>query len=259
MMALKCGGFSVAPDIVHPLNENEVMIVADKAKVETAESGTPETKSPNEQSAARKRSFRAQVTRSVKRTTIVVAISFVACVGIVGAAWAFVVNEVGTSFNLFTSKEVVVSVVENDVVMNVDEIEMAFGESAKRVGLAIPELKSDAYVRVTFTPQIVALDSPDENSVFEFFDGGSLSEPIDNKAVFADITLHFTDGWEADWLYQDGFFYYREVLEAGTKSPELLQGVTQAGTIEGTVEVVITAEGIQPQTAAVQSAWGVSL
>ena len=93
---------------------------------------------------------------------------------------------------------------------------------------------------------------------------GTLSEPVSNKMVFGDITLHFVNGWEADWFYQNGFFYYRKVLDPGVQTPQLLTGITLASGKEAdyqdiAAKVDVLADILQTEGGAAATEWGISI
>lgn len=205
------------------------------------------------------RSLKASVLRSGRRALLVLLFAAIASLGVVGAAWAYLISDAGTKYNIFTSQDIAVSIVENDVVMETNTAEVPLGETTKRIGLSIPSMKSDAIVRVTFTPQVVSADSTESTLIYEFFNGGAMQKPVNNQVVFDDITLHFTANWETDWIYKDGFFYYRHILEAGSRTPNLLSGVTTADTTGKTIELVVSAEGMQAHPDEALQEWGVTI
>lgn len=207
----------------------------------------------------RKRPIRSMVSRVGIGAFAAIAAALLWCCVIVGTAWAQMSNETETRFNVFASRDLQIVIVENGVPVDAGQKTVSFGEANKRVALEIPSGRSDAAVRLTFAPQIAAQDSTEDDPTYYFFNGGTLSEPVNDQVVMGDITLHMTPGWKLDWIYQEGFFYYRHFLKAGERTPDLLQGVTKVTQGEGTVEVVISAEGLQPQHDVVLREWGVSI
>lgn len=100
--------------------------------------------------------------------------------------------------------------------------------------------------------------------------GGSLealSEPVGNEMVVGDFTFYFADGWETSWFYKDGYFYYRQVLEPGETTTQLLEKVAltedtpeKRSEYEGiTVEVEVLADILQAEGGAAAAAWGISV
>lgn len=197
--------------------------------------------------------------RAGQRLLFIIVLVLVACGSVVGAAWAFLSVETETQYNPFTSREVAVSIVENDAVITTATAITSLGETEKRIALMIPDQKSDAAVRITFSPQVLSEDSAYGNPTYLFYEGSTISAPANNKIAFGNITVHLAPNWETDWLYQDGFFYYRHILEAGNQTSDLLSGVTVSNDVPGIIELVISAEGLQPDPSVVLQAWGVSV
>lgn len=95
----------------------------------------------------------------------------------------------------------------------------------------------------------------------------ALSEPVDNKMVVGDFTFQFASDWASNWFYQDGYFYYRKVLEPGETSTQLLQKVTLTNDTQEkrkeyenvTVEVEVLADILQAEGGAAAEAWGITV
>lgn len=93
----------------------------------------------------------------------------------------------------------------------------------------------------------------------------ALSEPVDNKMVIGDFTFYFADDWATNWFYKEGYFYYREVLNPGETTAQLLEKVSLTeNTIEKcreydgiTIEVEVLADILQAENGAAADAWGI--
>lgn len=84
---------------------------------------------------------------------------------------------------------------------------------------------------------IVPVMKDDEGNVLSGNLGNIEEAPTGTELVLGDITLHFADDWADNWFFQDGYFYYRKVLEAGDSTTKLLAGVTLTDEEKGLTEV----------------------
>lgn len=101
-----------------------------------------------------------------------------------------------------------------------------------------------AYVRLSLTPLWGHLEG--ETFIAE------PSLPVSNVEL----------GWnENDWLYADGWYYYRNILEAGAETNLLLHSValssdTGAEYRGKVLQIVVAAEAVQASHEAYKEAWG---
>ncbi len=110
------------------------------------------------------------------------------------------------------------------------------------------------YVRVSLTP------------VWGHYEGDNFiaepSLPVDN------VLLTCNTGADDDWLYVnppalgEGWYYYKEILEAGATTTPLLESVTLDAAKTGddyknkVLRIVVNAEAVQASHEAYQDAWG---
>ncbi|MDR0853454.1 MAG: hypothetical protein LBN34_03715 [Clostridiales Family XIII bacterium] len=91
-----------------------------------------------------------------------------------------------------------------------------------------------------------------------------LGKPGTNGVLqMGDFVFTFTNGWETDWFFYDGYFYYKKVLDPGEKTTMLLQSVTlkdQALAAEYKdieVDVDVLSDILQASDGVPQANWGV--
>lgn len=185
---------------------------------------------------------------------------------VAGTTFAYLSLNTNTAFNIFESKPVQLQLVENGSAVENSSQTMTYGIGNKELQVANPADSADAVIRVSFAPQIISADSTEEATIYEYFAGGPLSTPVDNKIELTTtegvITLHFASGWndpENGWFFEDGFFYYNKVLEAGAQTPVLLSGVTSTFADGTTIEVVVSAEALQAYPDQARDVWGVNI
>lgn len=106
------------------------------------------------------------------------------------------------------------------------------------------------YVRVSLTPVWGHED-----------DGGNFvaepSLPVDN------VELIFDEDYDYNWVYSDGWYYYKHILAAGGETPLLLSSVTldenTGPEYEGKVlQIVVSAEAVQASHDAYKDVWGLT-
>lgn len=144
----------------------------------------------------------------------------------------------------------------------VDPNAVQWGGSNKKVTVSIPDGKAEGVVRVLVVPVLKTLTG----EIIGQSMLGSLSEPVSNKIVMGDITLNFDPNWQNEWLYMDGYFYYRRVLQPGETAQHLLTGVTLTNPTPAKladyqnirVEIEVTADVIQAIGGA-PSVWGLTV
>lgn len=164
-----------------------------------------------------------------------------------------------TRQNTFTIGTAEVEIVEPGV----DPGEVEWGAESKPVYLENPGdgTSVPGVVRAMLVP--VLKDSETENPVGGEL--GAMSEPVGDKMVLGEITLHFASNWEDNWFYRDGYFYYRKVLNPGERTAQLLSGVTLTdgslsevyGDADVTIEVL--ANILQAGSNAPETEWNVSV
>jgi len=136
---------------------------------------------------------------------------------------------------------------------SVDPDHVQWGANSKPVTLSVPLNAGGGVVRASFIPMF-------KNAA------GVLAQPISNQLVCGDITLHFTPGWDTNWFYRNGYFYYKTVLAPGQTTTMLLSGVTlTANTPEMitkyqdiSVEIEVLADILQ-KNADTDTLWGVTV
>ncbi|MDR0530546.1 MAG: hypothetical protein LBG83_00565 [Oscillospiraceae bacterium] len=84
------------------------------------------------------------------------------------------------------------------------------GWNAKQVRLRVPT--GAAYVKSMVRAMIVPYIYDSGGNLIAS-DLGGMAAPTGNQMTLGDVIFEFDSAWSANWFYQDGFFYYRTVLE----------------------------------------------
>ncbi len=112
----------------------------------------------------------------------------------------------------------------------------------------------DCYIRVMLVP------------VFRTNEGTlaadiSLSPSGDNISITApngeSVTLQLANGWENDWIYDSGYFYYRNIVHPGQSTTVLLNSVLVSDVeLWDTLCLEVISDAVQAEGNAANYAWG---
>lgn len=125
-----------------------------------------------------------------------------------------------TVTNVFSAAHADIEIPENPETGPYD-----WGVDTKKVSIKNTSETMDGYVRAAIFPQIKNADGNIENQPTNTF-----TTPTGNKLAYGDIVLVLADNWSDNFLYKNGYFYYKNILKFGEITPELLQGVVLSET-----------------------------
>ena len=185
-----------------------------------------------------------------KKIVIALIVGLLAAVAGMITAGAFFTSSDDVS-NEFTVAEPKVTVVENP-----EDGPYEWGSDTKQVQLRNDSENMDGYVRCTLFPVITSADGNIENLGTSGF-----SEPVGNSVYFGDIELILSGDWSENWIYSGGYFYYKHKLTTGSETSLLLNGVDLKDGADKTkykdltVNIEVSADIIQPEAIAKDSAW----
>ncbi len=197
-----------------------------------------------------------------KQMTVVMLIALVIIMSVVFAA----VYSNKSVKNNFTPANTNVSVIENDVeVSSANKLSLENGYADKKVQIKNSGTgvnSADEYVRVCIFPKFV--NSSDED--IEIFIPYTIPEVItDTSFTIGDVTFTLDDDWEENWVYIDGYFYYKDILSPGDTTPNLLASVSintdklnSYRDMGALLRVSILADAIQTVGGAVEARWAES-
>lgn len=197
-----------------------------------------------------------------KQLTIVILIAIVI---VISAVFAAVYSNKSVKNN-FVPAQVSVSVIENgNVVGTENELPFGNGKAEKRVQIknsGTGSNSADEYVRVCIFPKFV--NNSDED--IEIFIPYTIPETItDTVFTIGDVTFTLDNNWTDNWLYIDGYFYYKGSLSPGDTTPNLLVSVSMDTDklnsyrdMGALLRVSILADAIQTVGGAVEARWAES-
>ena len=206
---------------------------------------------------------------SLTRTVAAVAL-LVLCLVSTGSTMAYLTYTANAAVNRTTSGAVDIKVVETTSA-GTNEFDSGTntadgGIDGKQVSVKNPEGDNavDVVVRLSFVPEVEALasDGTTKTGANQFM-SETWSAPVqdaDNNWILKGeiVTIYLARGWQDNWTYSDGAFYYKKVLKPGEttvttdesgNSVGLMNGITmtdgQNAADYGTIKVNVFADAIQ--------------
>lgn len=112
----------------------------------------------------------------------------------------------------------------------------------------------DCYIRAMLVPSF----RTDEGTL-----AGNVSlTPIGNNILITapdggTVTLHLKNGWNDQWVFNGGFFYYKSIVHPGEMTDALLNSVTVSDTdLWSTFHLEVLSDAVQAEYGAASDAWG---
>lgn len=114
-----------------------------------------------------------------------------------------------------------------------------------------------AYIRVMLVPTFRS-----SSSTF----GGNMSlDPSGNTITIVapnggTVTLNLISEWGNNWIYSNGYYYYKKIVHPNELTAALLENVTVSDTtLWNTFQLEVLLDAIQAESGAVASAWGATI
>ena len=200
--------------------------------------------------------------RNKKKALVLSSLAVVTAVALLfgGATLAYRFAQTGNIQNLFTPGTVSMDVQENSSSTPSDTNELPDG--TKEVQLQNTGT-IESYLRAKLVPSWKFVDGEANTAGLVL---RPMPETITGTVVdLGDIRLHLAADWQTNWLYKDGYFYYKKPVPAGDMTTLLMESVSVAEGKEATLlnklQLDVLSESIQtsdPQDTqpALQQAWG---
>lgn len=179
-------------------------------------------------------------------TCLLVVILLLTCV--ISVAAYFTARD--TAINKFTVAEPKVTVIETP-----ESGPYEWGMDTKKVKLRNDSTNMDGYVRCTIFPIVT-----NSNGNIENIETVPLPEPDGIAIIYKDFVFMLDESWENNWIYRNGYFYYKHELAEGETTPLLLTGVfvnseSPEKFEDLTVTVNVSADIIQREAIIKDNAW----
>ncbi len=203
---------------------------------------------------------------SLTRTVAAVAL-LVLCLVSTGSTMAYLTYTANAAANRTTAGAVYIEVGENTEsnVFHSGTSTVESGIDNKQVWVSNPDGpdRTDVVVRVSLVPEVEALASDGTASGASQFMSETWGAPVQlsggSWALKGEVlTVYLNRGWQDNWTYADGAFYYKKVLKPGEATTEfkdgkptspLMTGVEMAdgqnAADYGTIKVNVFADAIQ--------------
>ncbi len=201
---------------------------------------------------------------SLTRTVAAVAL-LVLCLVSTGSTMAYLTYTANAAVNRTTSGAVDIKVVElTSASAEAQEFDSGTNTAdgaidGKQVSVKNPEGDNavPVVVRLSLVPEVEALaaDGTTKTGANQFM-SETWSAPVKvggedgNWTLQGEIvTVYLVRGWEENWTYSDGAFYYKKVLKPGEETAQLMNGITMADGQNkadyGTIKVNVFADAVQ--------------
>ena len=115
----------------------------------------------------------------------------------------------------------------------------------------------NAYIRVMLVPIF--------RSSSGTFGGNMSLNPSGNTITIVSpnggtVTLNLISGWGNNWIYSNGYYYYKKIVHPNELTTALLENVTVSDSaLWNTFQLELLSDAIQAESGAATSAWGASI
>ncbi len=196
---------------------------------------------------------------SLTRTVAAVAL-LVLCLVSTGSTMAYLTYTANAAVNRTTSGAVYIEVTETTSTGTKSFHSGTYtadgGVDGKKVSVTNPEGddRVPSVVRISIVPEVEALDSSGSASGANQFMSETWTAPTTdadgNQILKGEIvTVYLARGWQDNWTYSDGAFYYKKVLKPGETTAQLMSGITmtdgQNSADYGSIKVNVFADALQ--------------
>ncbi len=163
---------------------------------------------------------------------------------LIGGNWAWLVDKTGPLTNRFTAGTVRVEINEHGFT---DVSDWSPGVATGKMISAKNRGSKACYVRISLTP----IWGSEVEGVFT----AEPSLPVDN------VQFNFVAGYGSNWVYQEGWYYYRSILAGRAETELLLQSVTLKSPMDAeykgkVLRIMVNAEAVQASHEVYKEAWG---
>jgi hypothetical protein len=195
-----------------------------------------------------------------KKTIIIISYVLVVILAMTGATYALLSTESQAKVNSFVPGVLTTTIIENNEDSDNTEIltpdEDVTSKIVEVLNVNNPH-EVDAYIRVMLVPTFrtnegtlagnMSLD-PSSNIV-------TITSPDDGT-----ITLHLIDGWDSNWIFDNGYFYHIDIVQPGIKTAILLESVEVSDIdLWSSFQLEVLSDAIQAEGGAAEDAWGQAL
>ena len=108
----------------------------------------------------------------------------------------------------------------------VDNQSVPWGNDTKKV--SIKNVNENGEVEAVVRAMVVPVVYNEQDEVVPADLGDIMTAPSGNTWTLGDLTIYMADNWQENWIFQDGYFYYKQTLYPGTKTEDLIEGATLA-------------------------------
>lgn len=112
----------------------------------------------------------------------------------------------------------------------------------------------DAYIRVMLVPVFRNAADSLAGDVILRPDGSTITVTAPDGGK---VKLNLKAGWEEDWIYDNGYFYYKSIVHPDEKTEVLLENITVSDSeLWYTFNLEVLSDSIQAESGAAAEEWG---
>jgi hypothetical protein len=114
--------------------------------------------------------------------------------------------------------------------------------------------ETDCYIRVMLVP-VFRTDEGTLAADITLSPDGSDVEVRTSEGEEA--VLHLAGGWQHDWIYDGGYYYYKHIVHPGESTQTLLNNVTVSDEeLWDSFRIEVISDAVQAENGAANNAWG---
>lgn len=195
-----------------------------------------------------------------KKTILIISYVLVVILAMAGVTFALLTTESEAKVNSFVPGVLTTTIIENNEDPDNTEILTPNEDDTSKIvevlNVSNPH-EVDTYIRVMLVPTF----RTNEGTL-----AGNMSlDPSSNMVTITSpdngtITLHLIDGWDSNWIFDNGYFYHIGIVQPGIKTAILLESVDVSDIdLWSNFQLEVLSDAIQAEGGAAEDAWGATI
>jgi hypothetical protein len=188
----------------------------------------------------------------------VIFIFMIAILGTVGITFGLLADQTDVKTNIFVPGVLTASILENGSIASGHESGLAIHDNNTEKQIQVQNVLNphevDAYIRVVLVPVFRA----DEGTLSANMSLEPNSNTIEILAPGGEsVTLELINGWQDNWIFNNGYFYYKYVVPPGQNTAILLNSIAVSDSSLWDIFCLeALSDAVQSEGTAASEAWG---
>lgn len=175
-----------------------------------------------------------------------------------GVTFGYLTNGTNTKVNLFYPGVLTAPIFENGGLApdntNILQTDGTVAEKQVQITNVSNPHEADCYIRVMLMPAFRTSAGTLAGDVCLEPDSSKVTVTSSDGEV---VTLHLASGWQNDWIYDNGYYYYKNIVHPSQSTTVLLDNVTVSDEeLWDTFCLEVLSDAVQAENGAANSAWG---